>query len=266
MSDVILLEQFRDKQVRVIRNIPNRAEMPINDIADAIDYDRKALRNMVHRNNDIFGMFTGRVIMTSPSGSQETMTLTRDGVIGLLVKLDHKRVKDPAKRQLIIDFQIWAIETLGRVMDNEIPRPEFQPWADDVGEHLKLGKLLSETTGVKQGIAFAAAMYEAQKETGRDLSTYMKLLPPAEHETAHLTPSDLGKRLGMSAVKLNKELAALGFIQQHQDQKGHKYWRITDQGKGFGEEYPFVRNGHSGYQIKWREDIVSHLNRTGTDN
>ena len=31
------------------------------------------------------------------------------------------------------------------------------------------------------------------------------------------------------------------------------------QDKQVGEEFPYVRNGHSGYQVKWHEDILSQL-------
>ncbi|ACV64428.1 hypothetical protein Dtox_3720 [Desulfofarcimen acetoxidans DSM 771] len=51
--------------------------------------------------------------------------LNRDGVIGLLMKMDFSRIRDESKRQTIVDFQVWAIETLGRIMDSDIPQQEF---------------------------------------------------------------------------------------------------------------------------------------------
>ncbi len=38
-----------------------------------------------------------------------------------------------------------------------------------------------------------------------------------------------------------------------------KEWRITNKGKCYGEEMPYERNGHSGYQIRWNDSVVSVL-------
>lgn len=260
MSNIVLMEQFRDKEVRIIKQSPKEAMIPLNDIADAINYDRQSLRDLLKRNNELFESYKGSSIILTPGGPQEVICLNRDGVIGLLMKLDYNRIKDELRRKTIIEFQRWAIDTLSKILNGEMPQVEFQPWAEIAGEHLKWAKLLTEATGVKPGIAFAQGINQAQIETGRDLSEYQKLLPPAEHETAHLTPTDIGKHLGISARKINTLLSEIGLIKQHKDEKGNKYWRITEKGEEYGEEFPYVRNGHSGYQIKWNEDILSQIN------
>jgi len=264
MSNTILLEQFRDKQVRIIRSIPKDASVPVNDIADALEYDRSALHQLLKRNEAVLSRFSSMVIITTEAGPREMVCLNRDGVMGLLMKLDFNRIKDESKRQTVIEFQVWAIETLGRIIDGEFHQPDFTPWADPAGEHLKYAKLISDSTGVKPGIAFAAAIAQGQLETGRDLSAYQKLLPPAEHETGYLTATDIGKRLDLSAVKVNKVLAGAGFISKQEDQKQRKVWRITEAGKEHGEEFPFVKNGHSGYQIRWSESVLTELRGIGT--
>lgn len=38
-----------------------------------------------------------------------------------------------------------------------------------------------------------------------------------------------------------------------------KEWRITSKGKNYGEEMPYERNGHSGYQIRWSKSVVEVL-------
>lgn len=63
----------------------------------------------------------------------------------------------------------------------------------------------------------------------------------------------------MSPRKVNQALAELGFQYQVEDSKGRKIWRLTDGGKKYGEEMPYVRNGHSGYQIKWNEKVIEKL-------
>lgn len=258
MSNVILLEQFKDKPMRIVRR-SNEFMIPLNDIADAIEYDRKSLRNIIDRNNEVFKHFKGRVIMTSPGGSQETICLSRDGVLGLLMKLDYHRIKDETKKQLIIDFQVWAIETLGQVIDNHANSPKFEPWVEAAEQHIRFAKILAESTGIKPGIAYATAIHEAEKEIGRPLDDYRKLIPAADHDTGYLTAGEIAKRIEMSTVKLNRRLAQLDMQKQQIDAKSRKNWRLTLKGKEYGEEFPFVRNGHSGYQIKWNESILALL-------
>jgi anti-repressor protein len=120
--------------------------------------------------------------------------------------------------------------------------------------HREAAKLLTEVAGVKPGIAAAVAYSQIEKRTGEDMSEYKKLLPPAEHETGFLNATEVGKRVGgLSARKVNKLLAELGFQYKENDTKT---WRLTDEGKKYGEEFPFERNGHSGYQIKWTERVI----------
>ncbi|MDF9412955.1 hypothetical protein E1B06_14815 [Brevibacillus laterosporus] len=259
MNNTILLEQFREKQVRIVRKSSKEAMIPINDIADAIDYERSTLHKLLKRNEEVLGRFKGMVITPTPGGPQEILSLNRDGVLGLLMKLDYHRINDEYKRQTIIDFQIWSIETLGRVLDGEVPNQDFQPWVEQAEQHLRFASVLAESSGVKTGIALATAITEAEKETGRSLEPYRQLLPSATHDIGNLTASDIGKKIGKSAQKVNQALLALGLQKQEIDFKDRKSWRLTSKGKTYGEEYPFVRNGHSGYQIRWNEAVLSLL-------
>lgn len=102
---------------RPVRFLPTEDEVlvPLPDIARALDYDGKVLRNLIDRNEELFEQ--GKVVTTLPSegGPQETTCLNRDGVVGLLMKLSTSRIKDPAKRNLIVAFQRWAVKTIREV-------------------------------------------------------------------------------------------------------------------------------------------------------
>jgi len=125
--------------------------------------------------------------------------------------------------------------------------------AFDTAEYLK------EKLGISIGIAQAACIRAVEKNSGLDLQEIAKCLPAAEHETGFLNPTEIGKRLGVSAVSANKALLAKGLQEQQVDAKGNKDWRITEVGKPYGEEFPYVKNGHSGYQIPWNESVVGAL-------
>lgn len=118
-------------------------------------------------------------------------------------------------------------------------------------QHMNIAKTLIETTGVKDGIAFAVAISEAEKDTGYSYEAYKKLLPSAEHEIGTMNATQLGEKIGKKASEVNKLLKNLGL----QEKRG-KDWRLTDKGKQFAEEMPFTKFGHTGYQIKWNKNIL----------
>ncbi|MED3389704.1 hypothetical protein P4418_12720 [Bacillus thuringiensis] len=88
-------------------------------------------------------------------------------------------------------------------------------------QEIDIAKTLASMTGVKEGIAYAVAMERAEQKTGEDFSSYKRLLPAATYKTGFLNPTQIGEQMG----------------------------------KKYGEEIPYTRNGHSGYQIKWSESV-----------
>lgn len=75
-------------------------------------------------------------------------------------------------------------------------------------------------------------------------------------ETALLNPTEIGKRLipTTAAAKVNKLLEKLGF-----QKKVGKQWQLTEAGSAHGENRPYERNNHSGFQIQWRDSVVQVL-------
>lgn len=110
-------------------------------------------------------------------------------------------------------------------------------------------------SGIKPAIAQSQAIDIVTAATGFKLDALKQLLPPAEHETGYLNATQIGKLLGgIPPQAVNKLLAGFGL----QYKVGHD-WRLTDDGKAYGEEMPYTRNGHTGYQIRWNENVVEAL-------
>lgn len=127
------------------------------------------------------------------------------------------------------------------------------------GNEIKLIGTMAEDIqsifAVKRGIALSQAIDLVGNSYNLNFNSLKKLLPPAEHETGYLNPTQIGERLGLSAKVVNKMLAEAGL--QYRDGKD---WRLTNVGKAYGEEMPYTRNGHSGYQILWNESVIDVLN------
>ncbi|MGG3871679.1 antA/AntB antirepressor family protein [Brevibacillus laterosporus] len=141
---------------------------------------------------------------------------------------------------------------------------------EKVNIHFSIADRLEKVSGVKKGIAIACALQSIEKETGIDTRGYVKLLPAAEHEVGRMTATELGMQVGgKRAVEINKRLFELGLQYQREfvrlskktgKEKTEKEWRLTEEGEKYAEEFPYNRNGHSGYQIKWSKSVLPLLN------
>lgn len=116
--------------------------------------------------------------------------------------------------------------------------------------------------GCKKSMALNIAVPMIGKIYGFDPSPIMQLVP-AETNPASLTATDVAKEVGFffstgkpNAAKVNKLLASAGL----QEKQG-KEWKLTDEGKAYGEARPYTRNGHSAYQIYWQPDVIDCLNQ-----
>ncbi|AYB38519.1 antA/AntB antirepressor family protein [Brevibacillus laterosporus] len=141
---------------------------------------------------------------------------------------------------------------------------------EKVSVHFSIAERLEKVSGVKKGIAIACALQSIEKETGIDTREYVKLLPAAEHEVGRMTATELGMQVGgKRAVEINKRLFELGLQYQREfvrlskktgKEKTEKEWRLTEEGEKYAEEFPYNRNGHSGYQIKWSKTVLPLFN------
>ena len=114
---------------------------------------------------------------------------------------------------------------------------------------------LQKLCSIKDGFALAKATSLIEKAYGVEMDEVKALIPPAAHNTGFLNPTAIGAQLGgISAREVNLMLQNIGL-----QQKVDKEWRITDKGAQYGEEMPFERNGHSGYQIRWNESVIDTL-------
>ena len=123
-------------------------------------------------------------------------------------------------------------------------------------QRLNMVRDFARITGIPLGIAVATAIDDAERMTGEDYA-YWKLSLLArtdEKPVPHLNATQLGALIGLSAHDTNIRLEAAGL-----QSKVDKCWRLTEAGKLHGEEYPFVRNGHSDYSIRWRESAMSAI-------
>ena len=147
------------------------------------------------------------------------------------------------------------------IMHSTLPAAYEIPQKIEITKPSQIVKEVGETAetlqryfDVSKGISLATATTMAEEFLKINLSVLKKLIPPAEHELGTLTPTSIGKQIGLSARKVNEKLTEMGL--QYKD--GDEY-RLTDEGRKYAESMPYNRNGHSGYQIKWIPQIITIL-------
>jgi hypothetical protein len=261
MTDIVKIESFNGVPVRVV-TINDQPMIPLNDVADSITHDRSGLRKLFHRNEEIVGKWSGVAKLATAQGIQETICLNHDGVMAILMKVDFMRVKDPVRKQRIIDFQEWAATTLSKIMQGEtIPIPRDDAIEAMVRSHLNIADAMVEFAHVDRGIMTTVALARVESETGADLSWLKGLVRKDRAQPPGLlNAGQVGAELGgLTATTINKMLAQLGY----------QYWAVTQWqptgiGRGYGENIPFTvthgpSSSHSGYQWKWSYAIVEVL-------
>lgn len=155
-------------------------------------------------------------------------------------------------------FERWVFDEVLPTLRKEgsyTIKKRSKPIDRAIRQHFNIAETIIQKTGIKSGLAYAIAISEAEKETGYSYDEYKKLLPSAEHEIGSYNPTQIGEKLGgVKAKQINKMLEKLG-LQEKKD----KSWRITEEGKNYGEEKPFSRFGHSDYRILWHEKVLEKL-------
>ena len=125
-------------------------------------------------------------------------------------------------------------------------------------QRLNMARDFSRVTSIPLGIAVAKAIDDAERLTGEDYDHWKRALPARTDEAPipHLNATQLGATIGLSAKEMNMRLEAAGL-----QSKIDKCWRLTEAGKLHAEEYPFERNGHSDYYIRWHESAAEAVKR-----
>ena len=88
-----------------------------------------------------------------------------------------------------------------------------------------------------------------------DLTEILRLAPAQSMirlEDEAVEPTELGKRLGLSAIKMNQWLEERGF-----QAKINSEWVPTDKGKPFAVRHQWVSGNKSGYNYKWKKSVLN---------
>jgi prophage antirepressor-like protein len=133
------------------------------------------------------------------------------------------------------------------------------PLKDRVDAIQSMGDWIIKTVvGIKPELAVTATLTTITKETGISTDAFRLALPSVDPQSiGKLNATTVGKYFDLNAQSVNKLLESLGF----QNKRTNGGWELTEKGLPYGETKPFTKNGHSDYQILWKESIIDELRK-----
>lgn len=156
-------------------------------------------------------------------------------------------------------------QTVPQITTTTKPRYRQRMISTAIRDVAATAKAIMKEFSVSPGMAQATAFKLVEPHYCIDMTPVKKLIKPAEHETGWLTPTEIGIKMGgKKAAEINKMFVNAELQYQYIGAKGKKAWRLTEKGKNYGEEFPYdAKTGHSGYQIRWNESVISLLEKEG---
>ena len=218
------------------------------DVATMLGYKEtaKAIREHVEEDDK------GVSVLDTPGGKQEMVIINESGLYSLI--LSSKLPKAKEFKHWITSEVLPSIRKTGSyaIKPAKIRDPYTPATNSLVDAHQFADEIQSLFVGVKRGIAISQALDIASEMHNAPLQSLKQLLPPADHDTGFMNATQIGEKLGGVSPRAVNKLLANAKLQY----KDGKHWRITDYGAEYGEEMPYTKNGHSGYQIRWSEKVI----------
>lgn len=133
----------------------------------------------------------------------------------------------------------------------ENPKLKAIPFAEKVFRPLVS---IAESFGLEKNQALLYANKATCRETGVDFQNILQIELKNEKQEIAFTPTELGKRVGLSAQQFNLRLVCFGLQEKHGDkwvvlEKGKSLSVVLDAGKKHSDGTPIQ-------QIKWYESVL----------
>ena len=222
------------------------------------------IRNIIAANTDAdFNLHNFvEVDYTDAKGrTYQEFLLTRDGAMMLIMSYTGPKamaIKTAyIKRFNEMEQQLMALQG-GILQPQQAPKAQPEPAAIPLTESLKAASIVlkaADITGNQLALALDKA-YKAKTGESALALTGVQLKAPTNYQL--LTPTEIGKQLGIGARVVNGCLSTMGY--QVRTAKG---WELTDKGRAMGGVYLDVNkrdfNGAPIRQLKWPALVVGRV-------
>lgn len=194
----------------------------------------------------------------------ENLVETIQGGVSKGTWIHEKLILDLA-RWLDVSFRVWCDEQVASLLKSgrvETVKPSKKLEDKTPTEILAdNGKALNDLfstleLNIPKEIIISTAIHTTHRETGYDFAEVKLLLNKIDEESYH-TKSEICKRVGIKANKVNMSLIELG-LQIEGTTTMHPFI-LTELGKRFGVERSYTNGSHQGYEIKLKETAEDYI-------
>jgi prophage antirepressor-like protein len=236
--------EFENNPIRVVTDENGEPLFVGKDICQALGYANDSDAMKRHCKGVV-----KRYSLLTPGGKQDVRVLTEPDVLRLIVSSTLPAAE--AFERLVFEEILPTIRKTG-----SYTAPSVKPTIPNPAKEFRAYYGIARLIGMDKNAAAISANQAARKLTGTnvlDLIGHVHL--EAERQTLHFTPTELGKRIGVSGQKFNALLAEAGLQAKKGDcwipsEVAEDFCRILDTGKRHGD-------GTMIQQIKWAENVLS---------
>lgn len=192
-------------------------------------------------------------IIDSLGRNQGAWVVNESGLFSLI--LGSKKAAAKKFKKWVTSEVLPSIRKTGSYSFQQNGKLKIIPTAHPVFSALKA---VAQEFGLEYNQALLYANKATLRETGVDFQNVLQIELKNPVQVRQFTPTELGERLGQSAIKFNRQLESLGFQEKKNNvwcatEKGKPYSVLLDAGKKHSDGTPIQ-------QLKWLETILQFLN------
>jgi len=222
MSNIIPFS-YQEKEIRIIEDQDGNPWWVAKDVCGVLDIvdTNKSVQNL---DDDEKG--TTKVL--TPGGEQSMIIINEPGLYTLILRSNKPEAK-PFRKWVTTEVLPSIRKTGSYAMPDHEPETLIP-----VSKEFKAAVAIAKAAGLKGNQATLCANKAVRRITGVNLldiigATHLI----CEKQEQHLTATQLGKILGLTAQKTNKLLESKGVIESYRDGKNKLKWKPTAEGKQY---------------------------------
>jgi hypothetical protein len=230
-------------------------------VGKIVDYPYKRVTQLVRRKSQIFEGLAESHTMQLSGKLQSVLCFNRDGILTFLNEVNWPSLKPEERKQKVIRFRRWMIQTIGKVIDHELlPATSPTLLSNIVQDRIDTCRKIAAAVGCDLSTLLNTELALIEEQTGQPIACLNQLpLQNPIRKAAVFTETELGKQFNVTGRKIQIILKDKGYLQSIGGRLD-----FTHIGLLFGDWRPGIENkGRPRTMARmrrfWNQDIVPKL-------
>ena len=263
------LVNFNGAEIMAVKVDDGKLYVGVKWICEGLGLTEGQMRHERKRIQDDIVLVRGgrKIILPTNGGNQEVIVMELDYLPLWLTKINANIQGNEEIQERLISYQLKAKDVLAEAFLHKSKlRRRMPTWDREAMAEIRFAKEFARAIGIRPERAVAVAIARTEKETGRQLNDYRKLLPAVSEEDAEiLTASQIGEQLDLKSSAVNLLLEEMGLqygIREAGKKPGTERlvkrnpWKLTEAGKEYGMIQDAANNKWEGFQILWKPKVL----------